>query len=319
MNKKSIKRIILGLSMLLGITGLAVGPFASTAVAQGELQIRTTATGAELYMEGCSYLGGGLGSSGNPGYCAYSDFGYMSCPMGSDTCEIPLSLIPAGYSGDVWVWMWCASPSWTYDCQILELGPTPPTIAAVDTYGANYGELSARWWQWLLSIPAAVNPNVDPTGANCGLKQYDDVWFLAGGFGGTIERSCTIPAGKPIFFPIINNVGFKPGGKETLLDLRQLVAGFIDSVTEINCTMDGIACFENPSQFRVRSPSFTVIAPPNGLVPPGQLSVPGNTDLLVSDGYWLLLDPPTPGPHSLHFKATAGDFALDVTYNLTIE
>ena len=39
MNKKTIKRIILGLSMLLGITGLAVGPFASTAYALGELQI----------------------------------------------------------------------------------------------------------------------------------------------------------------------------------------------------------------------------------------------------------------------------------------
>lgn len=234
MNKKTIKRIILGLSMLLGITGLAVGPYTSTASAEG---------------------------------------------------------------------------------------PIPPTVAAVDTYGASYGELSARWWQWLLSLPAATNPNLDPTGEFCDLKQYDDVWFLAGAFGGTVERSCTIPAGKPIFFPIINGIGFKPLGKETLLDLRQQVGALIDTVTGLECTLDGVACVDDLAPFRVRSPSFTVIAPPKGVLPPGQLSVPGNTDPLVSDGYWLLLDPPMPGSHTIHFQAQAmeGQFMLDVTYNLTIE
>jgi hypothetical protein len=317
MKNETIKRMLIGLAIFWVIIGQAVGPLASTSVAETGLQIVPTATGANLYMPGCPQLGGGLGSSGSPGYCAYSDFGYMSCPAGN-TCPIPLSLIPSGYKGDVWVWMWCASP-WTYDCQILNLGPSPPTIVAVNHYGSTYSELSARWWQWLLSIPAAVNPNLDPTGANCALEQHDDVWFLAGGFGGTIERSCTIPAGKPIFFPLVNNIAFKPNGKETLLDLRELASLFIDSVAEIECKMDNVACFEDRSEFRVRSPSFTVIAPPKGLVPPGQLTLPGNTDSIVSDGYWLLLEPPDPGSHKIHFKVTAGEFLLDVTYNLTVE
>jgi hypothetical protein len=205
------------------------------------------------------------------------------------------------------------------------VGPLVPVATAaspvveVQTYGTTYGELSARWWQWLLSIPAAVNPNLDQSGANCALGQYDDVWFLAGAFGGTVVRTCTVPAGKPIFFPLINTISFKPSGSETLLDLRQLAATFIDSVNSLTCVFDGTDCVQNLLTFRVRSPSFTVIAPAKGLLPPGKLSVPGNTDPLVSDGYWLLLSPPTSGPHTIQFTAaTSGGFSLNVTYNLTV-
>ncbi len=319
-NEKIVRATVIAVA---GFTLLANLPLPGTslqtkaAFAQSGLQLLTTYDSAELYMPGCPQLGGGLGSSGSPGYCAYSDFGSLSCPPG-DTCEIPLSLIPQGYSGDVWVWMWCSSP-WTYDCQTLKL-PSPPPTVAVQTYGATYGELSARWWQWLLSLPKAVNPNLDTTGADCGQGQVDDVWFLAGTFGGTVTRSCTIPAGKPIFFPLINTIAFKPSGGETLLDLRRQAAALIDAVTGLDCTVDGVACFQDRSSFRVRSPSFTVIAPPKGVLPPGKLSVPGNTDPIVSDGYWLLLDPLTSGPHTIQFSATtSGGFAVDVTYDLMVQ
>ncbi len=318
-NEKIVRATVIAVAgfVLLGNLPLP-GAFLQTKAAFAQLQLLTTGDSAGLYMPGCPKLGGGLGSSGSLGYCAGSDFGYFSCPSG-DICEIPLSLVPQGYSGDVWVWMWCSNP-WTYDCQILKLGPTPPTVVAVQTYGATYGELSARWWQWLLSIPAAVNPNLDTTGANCGQGQYDDVWFLAGTFGGSVERSCSIPVGKPIFFPLINTIAFKPSGGETLVDLRRQAAAFIDAVTGLNCTLDGGACFQDRSGFRVRSPSFTVIAPPKGVLPPRKLSVPGNTDPIVSDGYWLLLDPPTSGPHTIQFSATtSGGFTVDVTYNLMVQ
>ena len=186
--------------------------------------------------------------------------------------------------------------------------------------GATYGEWSARWWQWALSIPTAVNPILDTTGANCAQEQVDDVWFLAGNFGGTVTRACTIPAGKRIFFPLINNIGFKPFGFETLNDLRNLAAGFINSVTALSCTLDNAACTTaNLSNFRVRSPSFTVKAPAHALLPPGFLRVPGNTDSIVSDGYWVLLSPLASGTHTLNFTATtSGGFSLNVTYNITV-
>lgn len=197
--------------------------------------------------------------------------------------------------------------------------PASPSAVEVQTYGSTYGELSARWWQWVLSIPARVNPQLDPSGENCGQGQYDDVWFLAATFGGTAERSCTIPAGKPIFFPLINNLAFKPLGSETLLDLRQLAGDLIDNVDTLAATIDGVE-IPNLKSYRVRSPSFTVIAPSGGLVPPGYASVPGNTDALVSDGYWLLIPPLKRGSHLLTFRAhTTGGFEVDVTYHLSIQ
>ena len=79
-------------------------------------------------------------------------------------------------------------------------------------YGLSYSEWSARWWQWLLQIPAATNPNLDATGANCAEGQLGHVWFLAGSFGPLtisfpINRFCTVPTWD-IFFV----TGTQPGG-----------------------------------------------------------------------------------------------------------
>jgi len=72
-------------------------------------------------------------------------------------------------------------------------------------YGNTYGEWSARWWQWALSIPAATNPVFDATGANCAEGQIGQVWFLADSFfGGLFDRTCTVPPGKALFFAILN-------------------------------------------------------------------------------------------------------------------
>ena len=70
--------------------------------------------------------------------------------------------------------------------------------------GQTYGRWAVEWWQWALGIPAAVNPGIDTTGANCAQRQVDKVWFLAGFFGsGPVVRSCTVPDGLSLFFPLI--------------------------------------------------------------------------------------------------------------------
>src|SRR5260370_17142534 len=56
-------------------------------------------------------------------------------------------------------------------------GVVPPDS---NEFGNPYGEWSARWWQWLLSIPEATNPNLHPTGANFAQAQTRLVWFLSG-------------------------------------------------------------------------------------------------------------------------------------------
>ena len=40
-------------------------------------------------------------------------------------------------------------------------------------YGLTYGEWSARWWQWLLSVPKSRSPAVDASGDNANVNQND--------------------------------------------------------------------------------------------------------------------------------------------------
>src|SRR6478609_9348552 len=51
-------------------------------------------------------------------------------------------------------------------------------------YGSTYGEWTAKWWQWALSIPKDINPGGDTSGKYCALKQSGPVWYLSGTFGG---------------------------------------------------------------------------------------------------------------------------------------
>lgn len=193
-----------------------------------------------------------------------------------------------------------------------------PTAVPNQSYGASYGEWGARWWQWLFSFPAASNPNLEQGVVDCARGQAGNVWFLAGAFGGTVSRSCTIPAGKAIFFPLVNSLAYKAKGFETLIEQRALAAGMIDDVTSLTCTWHGSPCPGNLRMARAATPSFTVISPAKGLLPPGQLTVPGNTDPLVADGYWMLLTGLPPGEYVLVFGGATSGFAVQVTYILNI-
>jgi hypothetical protein len=67
--------------------------------------------------------------------------------------------------------------------------------------------LAARWLQWVYSMPRESSPMSDPTGQHAAVNQPDDVWFLAGTPGGSADRRCAVPAGRPLFFPTFNMWG----------------------------------------------------------------------------------------------------------------
>src|SRR5512139_231466 len=80
--------------------------------------------------------------------------------------------------------------------------PLPPNSNA---YGMGYAELTAGWLEWLLAIPNATSPLFDTDGSDAAVGQSGNVWFLVGNAsGGDTERTVTVPAGKALFFPIVN-------------------------------------------------------------------------------------------------------------------
>ena len=68
-------------------------------------------------------------------------------------------------------------------------------------FGTTYEEYAAEWWQWAMAIPRSENPIL---GGPCELNQSGEVFFLAGTNGANTVRSCTMPVGKGIFFPLVN-------------------------------------------------------------------------------------------------------------------
>src|SRR5437899_4468391 len=58
-----------------------------------------------------------------------------------------------------------------------DVGNPNPGIHPINSkpYGLSYSEWSARWWQWVLQIPAATNPNLDATGVDCAEGQSGQV------------------------------------------------------------------------------------------------------------------------------------------------
>lgn len=202
--------------------------------------------------------------------------------------------------------------------------PTPPVLRLL------YNELSAKWWQWLLSIPAPVNPNEDSTGANCAQGQSGPVWFLAGTFGDIptpVKRTCAVPPGKVLFVPILNTIfgaaagDCDPSNPGVPCNVSQLRAGAkmaIDNPMLLEVSIDGVS-ISNLSNYRVQSPAFNITLPEDDVLT--KLGIPhlhsGTFGPHVSDGFWVLIAPLSKGKHVIHCKAVANNgFLVEVTNNL---
>ena len=119
----------------------------------------------------------------------------------------------------------CAQPTATTDhnCQQQGNNQGDNKSGCLDIYapnsfpfGLSYGEWSAKWWQWVYSIPLEKNPQYAgtvPPGkvpvavtVDCSLSQPGPVWFLGASFGGYAVRECKdpVPSDVAIFFPVAN-------------------------------------------------------------------------------------------------------------------
>jgi hypothetical protein len=156
--------------------------------------------------------------------------------------------------------------------------------------------------------------------------QGGQIFFLAGNFGGTTVRQCSVPAGKALFFPVINGLWIAPeeGDNESC---RQAVNEFLGFPAQIACSIDGVPVADlrayraqsppGGSPFHIRAGGLLESLAPDFYVPRGYL--PGT----VADGYWLLVKLGPGKQHVIQFSGQSANeefpFELDVTYLLTVE
>jgi hypothetical protein len=199
-----------------------------------------------------------------------------------------------------------------------------------EIYGNTYGEWAAGWIQWAEAGPVGQNVITDATGAFCGANQpRRDVWYLAGAFGGNtgVERSCTVPHNRALFYPLLEwNWIDCPGTSDVLLsdaDVRGILAGLTDQAAMLTSTLDGVAISRHQVlTVRTQSPKFTSVLPDNSVIA-GGCSPPlvgGNAGRRFVDGYWVMLPPLSPGVHTLtlHGGQLDGSNQNGVTYHLTV-
>jgi hypothetical protein len=193
-----------------------------------------------------------------------------------------------------------------------------------NAHGQSYSQLAAAWWKWAFETPTPDNAVIDTTGANCGKNQTDHLWFLAGSLsGGTVNRTCQVPTGTFLFFPLANDFygAFltDPDNERTEAFVRSQTTCVIGS--DLHAEIDG-APVNAPSQYLEESPLFTIHFPTDNIFGFTTNDIPALTlDPSVDTGYYLYLNPLPPGPHTIHFTTGPGTGCgptQDITYNLTV-
>jgi hypothetical protein len=220
--------------------------------------------------------------------------------------------------------------------------------------GKTYSQWSAAQWQWTLeqqdvADSPVVDPNpgtaTQPEPVNCALGQTGTVWFLAGttalqGYT-RAYRSCSVPAGVFLFFPVldvwIDNLSCPgtPPGTLTGPQLRQIVQQQTDTIipNSMTVTVDGRSVkglTDSTTAYRAAANGFTYTLPadnalsafcpgdpfPAGTSPPS----PG----AYADGVYIMLAPLSAGVHHISFAGAQsggpvfGPFSDNVTYTITV-
>jgi hypothetical protein len=214
--------------------------------------------------------------------------------------------------------------------------------------GLTYGQWSARWWQYAYSVTTFARCRAEPSGP---------MWFLAGAAKrrGIAVRSCIVPSGRNIMFPVFNAewsvaeaqaqqmvtptqsclIPDQPNGTSDadLLACATAQANQaldVDLGASLEADVDGVT-LQNLLNFRAVSPPFTFttvggnpfrLCPADGSCP--------LTSRAVADGFWIILTPLSPGMHTIHFAATVPfpnvnppampfTFTTDATYHLMVQ
>ena len=189
--------------------------------------------------------------------------------------------------------------------------------------GISQAELSARWWQWVISFPDGTNPARDMTGefghlgSNQAASAHPGIFFLSGNFSITPDfpdRTFTAPAGEYLFFNLATVVSVIPFFGRTEAEIRADAALGLGSVNDLFVSLNGVA-LESPANllnYRQLSPPglFNLTIPPNNIY-----NAPPGTYPAVSDGYFVALTPFSPGTYDLYFGGSGTGGGIDPAFD----
>jgi hypothetical protein len=210
----------------------------------------------------------------------------------------------------------------------MAFGQTASAAQKPSSPQRNLADLTAEWWNWGFSTSPSPLEGSYTGGTQCEGQYIEGVFFLAGAGGSkAVDRTCTVPAGTPILFPVSNvicSAAFdpiqevddpKPYDKKCAEPITDDV---IDPPSEWYATLDG----QDLEQQRIASGLFhwTIASDDN------PFGLTAGTYLAGSDGLWVYLEEGlTAGEHTIVFGGRYRDTPFGsfkgarVTYHLTAQ
>lgn len=177
--------------------------------------------------------------------------------------------------------------------------------------GANYSQLGDQWFIWFFD---ALDNGYNPSGNDCYLDKQptDKIFLMSTGVGNSVERTCNIPAGKQLFFPVLTQAN----GEVTNF-YKQILAA--DPNTWYNpfiwefwnkrfMNPDNVVIWTEVDGVRVKSywADTKLHRTKDGLdgafLLQSKTLFPPYTDfVIIQGGYYVLLNPLSPGEHTITF------------------
>jgi hypothetical protein len=212
-----------------------------------------------------------------------------------------------------------------FSCGTLVYGDNVnPGVFSKDSepFGIPYNEWLAKWLQWNIGIPEDEHPRFSYMPEKCAVDQNGPVWFLSDlGASGKEVRSCTIPSGKAILFPILSgqcDYGLKEVNKndDKLIECAKKGNDFSTVAASVNGNE-----LRNLKDYRATSGFFNITIPRDNIFE----ADPGTFRSIV-DGYFVFLEPLPPGKHEIKFYdrvlnpiELGYNHEKEVTYFITVE
>ena len=179
--------------------------------------------------------------------------------------------------------------------------------------GKTIAEWSTNWWRWAAALAPPGDPFTDSSGQFANVNQSGPVFFLAGSPGGDNSRRFEVPTNTYVLVPL--RVGewsqLELGFDKTALQIRQAAQQQANQIDGLQATLDGTAISEAVLfTHREESPDFNFVAVANNQI---GINGVGDSGIAVADGFFLMLDPLTPGDHVLTYGGRAFGFPISET------
>jgi hypothetical protein len=204
-----------------------------------------------------------------------------------------------------------------------------PLAPGETAYGLTLTQWATAWFQWNFSMANRGDPGSDKTGVQSGIGQHLPVWFLPRlPANQSTTRIIYVPDGCAILFAGVNTIeaGNPPGGyseDDWVTDERGSWDALLSGLKTYEVSMDDVA-IPDVEQYRVHTPLFTVVVPPEGVMGFNVQAGKDNRAVAIGDGDFMLMSPLPIGKHivTVHragINRAGASYDTKGVYNLIIQ